>query len=226
MVTPKGVDTEMKANCLHIIMASNSDWVVPAGPMERRFVVLDVGDKHIQDVVYFGKIADAMRGGGYGNLLHFLLNYDLSGYNVRDLPKTKALREQKQYSYGPMQDWWFTKLEAGKVLVEHEKWEKAVLVEALTADYVEYARAFSINNRRGSATKLGIFLKQACCGELTRKQGSGTVVINDRSINRPYYYVLPDLQVLRKWWDKKYGGPYDWPDPEKHEEKTEENLPF
>ena len=42
MVEPKGVDTEMAPNCLHILMASNEDWVVPAGIKERRFCVLDV----------------------------------------------------------------------------------------------------------------------------------------------------------------------------------------
>ena len=31
-------------NVVHLLMASNSDWTVPAGPDERRFFVLDVSD--------------------------------------------------------------------------------------------------------------------------------------------------------------------------------------
>lgn len=229
MVTPKGIDTEMKANCLHIIMASNDEWVVPAGPMERRFCVLDVGDRNMQDGKYFGRIAEDMRTGGFSHLLYFLMTYDLSDYNMRALPKTRALRDQKVHSFGPMQDWWFDKLQNGKLLTEHEDWVREILVEQLIADYVEYARTFNIQTKRGSATKLGMFLKQACPGELEKKQRSQSATIGDKTICRPYYYVLPSLQELRVWWDDKFGGPYDWPEIKMDEglgRDEEKNLPF
>jgi hypothetical protein len=46
MCEPKGKDPFPIRNLVHLIIASNSSWVVPAGLEERRFVVLDVSDKH------------------------------------------------------------------------------------------------------------------------------------------------------------------------------------
>ena len=36
IVEGKGVDAEPSPNYVHLMMASNSDWVVPSGPDERR----------------------------------------------------------------------------------------------------------------------------------------------------------------------------------------------
>jgi len=229
MVTPKGVDSEMKANCLHIIMASNDDWVVPAGAMERRFCVLDVGKGNIQDSNYFGEIEEKMENGGYGALLHFLLTYDLSDYNVRDLPQTDALREQKVHSLDPMEGWWYHKLEEGKLLVQHEGWTQTVLCEEITDDYVEYGRTFNITAKRGTPTALGRFLKDKACPRMMKTQGNEPVVINDKTINRPYYYTFPPLDELRAWWDEKFGGAHTWPDIKPIEEKKidkQEEIPF
>jgi len=228
MVEPKGVDTEMVANCLHIIMASNEDWVVPAGINERRFCVLDVGDKHIQDATYFGRIAAAMKGGGYSNLLYDLMTFNLEGFDVRNLPKTKALQDQKIHSFDPVHDWWYNKLLNGKLLIEHEGWQGEVLVEALTADFVEYIRQFNMLSRRGSATKLGHFLRLACPdGDLKRWQSRDSAQLGDLIIQRPYYYTFPPLDELREHWDSKFGGPYDWPQPEiRNKDDKKDDLPF
>jgi len=100
VVEGKGVDAEISPNYLHLLMASNSEWVVPAGPEERRFFVLDVGDDRMQDKEYFRALREGLDAGGSENLLHFLMTYDLSNYEVRAVPKTKALEEQKAHSLG------------------------------------------------------------------------------------------------------------------------------
>ncbi len=98
----KGFDTEAARNCLHIIMASNEAWVVPAGEFERRFFVLDVGSERMQDTAYFGELNRAMEAGGRENLLHFLMHYDISEFNVRAVPRTLALEKQQARSLGPI----------------------------------------------------------------------------------------------------------------------------
>ncbi|KKM64356.1 hypothetical protein LCGC14_1502160 [marine sediment metagenome] len=227
MVTPKGIDSEMKANCLHLIMASNEDWVVPAGRMERRFCVLDVGIEHQQDSDYFGKIEEKMEDGGYESLLHFLLTYDLSGYEVRNLPKTAALREQKVHSLTPMEGWWYHKLEEGKLLVESESWATTILCEAITQDYVEYSQIYSVAQRRGTPTALGRFLKNKACPWLKRSQTHGAVILGDRTLQRPYWYTFPALEELREWWDEKFGTTHKWPKVEqKGQKENQEQIPF
>lgn len=210
-VEPKGVDTEMVANCLHILMASNSDWVVPAGLNERRFCVLDVSDNRRQDASYFQKIGEALRLGGYGNLLHFLMNYDLSQYSVRKLPETDALRQQKIHSFDAMEEWWFGKLMEGKLCADHESWQPDVLAEELRMDFVEYTRQFNVS-RRGTATRLGNFLATVMPDKrLVKTQSNEQVDIGGRTIRRPYWYTVPPIERCREWWDRRFGGPYKWP---------------
>jgi hypothetical protein len=95
IVEAKGVDSVSVPNLINLIMASNSKFVVPAGLNARRFCMLDVGTDHMQDSKYFGKIALDLADGGTANLLHYFLTYDLTGFDVTQVPQTKALEEQK-----------------------------------------------------------------------------------------------------------------------------------
>src|SRR5262249_40575560 len=87
----------MSPNFLHIIMASNSDWVVPAGMEERRFAVFHV-NKPPTDFFnreFWKNLNAELDDGGYAALLHDLLKCDISNFNPRDIPQTAALAEQK-----------------------------------------------------------------------------------------------------------------------------------
>jgi hypothetical protein len=97
-IEPKGLDLHRVRNCLHIVMASNSDWVVPAGADARRFFVLDVADTQKQNGEYFAAIEKQMKAGGLEALLYELLNRDLSNFDIRKVPHTQALAQQKQFS--------------------------------------------------------------------------------------------------------------------------------
>lgn len=94
----KGQDTVQSPNFLHIVMATNDEWAVRAGEDERRYFVLDVGADKQQDTAYFTEIEADLLAGGYENLLHFLRTYDLSGFEVRKVPKTSALRDQQTHT--------------------------------------------------------------------------------------------------------------------------------
>jgi hypothetical protein len=50
-------------------MASNEDWVIPAGTRERRFAVLDVSDKYIQQKSWFLPLYRQLSNGGYAGML-------------------------------------------------------------------------------------------------------------------------------------------------------------
>jgi hypothetical protein len=97
-IEPKGADTFAVRNCLHVLMASNCEWVIPAGADARRYFVLEVADTVKQDTRYFGSLAAQMRAGGREALLHQLLNCDLTDFNIRAVPVTEALQDQKARS--------------------------------------------------------------------------------------------------------------------------------
>lgn len=98
-VERKGVDTEPARNCLHIIVASNDEWVVPATEDERRWAVFKMSDAHAQDEAYFGPLFEQMDTGGLGAMLHDLLCMDLGDWHPRrGIPQTDALTKQKMLS--------------------------------------------------------------------------------------------------------------------------------
>ena len=108
-------------NFLHIMMASNQDWVVPASIFARRFFVLDALPDRANDHAYFAAIDGEMRNGGYEALLHDLLEYDITFFNHRSPPQTKGLQTQKMLSLKCEEAWWFEVLHRGYVH-EFEAW--------------------------------------------------------------------------------------------------------
>src|SRR5262249_5218298 len=82
-------------NFVHLMMASNEDWVVPASLEARRFFVLDVLPTHANNHVYFGAIQAELDSGGFEAMLHDLLKHDISTFNVRRVPSTTGLQSQK-----------------------------------------------------------------------------------------------------------------------------------
>lgn len=218
MIEGKGVDAEAAPNYVHLMMASNNEWVVPAGADERRFFVLDVGDAKMQDKGYFRAIQKQLDNGGKEALLHFLMTRDLSDFDVRHFPKTAALQEQKVLSMSPEEQWWFEKLMDGRLV--DDGWQIEITKERLQRDYLNYAERQKIM-RRASPTALGKFLKRALPGHLPRAfqkmaEQSEQDQWGQERFRRAklWFYELPTLEAARKHWDDRFGGPYAWPTDE------------
>ncbi len=230
-IEAKGVDVEVSKNFMHLILASNSTWVVPTGLDERRFLVMDVGDDKMQNAAYFGELQKQLDSGGREALLHYLLSYDITGYDPRVVPKTSALLEQKLLSLTTEQEWWFRKLEEGRILKDHGEWIVEVEKDHLIDNYLNYAQRIGAA-RRATATALGRFLNQACPGVYPRNKLKKVTVIVEgldgeprQADKRRYHWIFPPLDKCRVWWDQHFGGPYDWPEIEEVEEKQRE-VPF
>ena len=110
MIEPKGKDPFMVRNHIRLIIASNNDWVVPAGIEERRFFAIDVTDNHIQDKEYFGALYRQMDSGGREAMLYDLLHMDISGFDLRSFPRTQALLDQIVNSMSSFERYWYDQL--------------------------------------------------------------------------------------------------------------------
>lgn len=226
-IEAKGIDAESAPNFVHLLMASNEKWVVPADVDERRFCVIDVGAARMQDKPYFAAIMKDLRGGGFESLLHHLLSLDLEGFEVRDFPKTAALHEQKVLSLSPDEDWWYRKLLDGELL-PGAGWPQYAFSTHLAYDFISYTKAWGLPPR-SSSTKLGHFMKSVCPpnwrlrGQLrvTREvvQEDGQV----QRVDRPKVYFIPKLAEARAHWASHFGGvpPGGWPEVEPDELKME-----
>ena len=151
-------------NYVHLMIASNEDWVIPAGLEARRFLVLEVLASMANDTAYFAAIWGEMKNGGYEAMLHDLLEYDLTFFNHRNAPKTAGLQEQKKLSLGTSEAWWLDILHRGYVwksklgLEDYfSEWHDEVTTEVLFGSYTEFAKA---KNERHpmSREQLGVFM--------------------------------------------------------------------
>ena len=134
-------------NFIHLMMASNERWVVPAGLEARRFFVLEVSSERVDDHTYFAAIQNELDNGGYEAMLHDLLYYDLSGFNHRAAPKTAGLDEQKKLSLDTSKAWWMDVLHRGYVFRSKlgledyfGEWHDEMTTEVLFTSYEAYAR--------------------------------------------------------------------------------------
>jgi len=102
-------------NFLHLMMASNEDWVVPASLQARRFLLLEVGDAQRNDTAYFAAIWGEMKNGGYEAMLYDLLDLDVTHFNVWHVPVTAGLQQQKKLTLDTSYGWWLDVLHRGYV---------------------------------------------------------------------------------------------------------------
>ena len=75
------------------------------------------------------------------------MNFDLGSINLRQIPLTKALLEQKIRSFEPMDSWWFTKLNEGTITRDRDGWEVVVYGDEIYEDYVRFAEQSGIRRK-------------------------------------------------------------------------------
>jgi hypothetical protein len=108
MVEPKGIDAFPVGNFLRLYITSNEKWVVPAGVSARRFAVLEVNPRCVGNKQYFAEMRTELQDGGSEALLYDLFAFDLDSVDLRTVPKTTALLEQKERSLPPIETWCVT----------------------------------------------------------------------------------------------------------------------
>lgn len=204
-VERKGIDVQTCKNFMRVVMASNNDWVVPAGGDERRYCVLDVGDAHAKDTTYFSAMEAQMKNCGVEAMLHDLLHYDIGDFDVRSAPATAALLDQKLLSMQPHEEWWYQKLRAGTIGFPSSGWGP-IPTSALHQDYID-ATSTGYGSRRSSETTLGIQLQKLVGkGSFERKR------VADKNGVRTYMFMLPPLQQCRAAFEKRMGTTFAWED--------------
>lgn len=137
----KGRDPVKGRNRLHVLMASNADWVVPASGDERRFAVSDVSSRFMGDTKFWDALNEELygpEGRDYGHnpgLLAFyydMLNRDISKFNPRSIPVTSGLAHQKLKSLDGVGLWWMESLLTGDMgnaispAKEQQEWDNDV----------------------------------------------------------------------------------------------------
>lgn len=132
----KDMGTPVK-NYRRFLFASNDDWPIAMGPRDRRFVILDVNDKHQQDHAYFEALNAQMENGGLQALMHELKTMDLTGFNPRKKPPMGAgAADIMTRSLPPTEKFWF------EYVCRHDasSWPGQLNKDGLHAEYQEWCK--------------------------------------------------------------------------------------
>ena len=112
-------------NCVHLMMASNSDWIAPIGLDDRRFVVLDVSEAKKGDAAYFAALHTEIANGGREAFVYELLHRDIAGFNPRILPELAGAQatkfDAKIRGADSVTQWWSDCLYAGEITATVEE---------------------------------------------------------------------------------------------------------
>jgi hypothetical protein len=144
------------ANRLRIIVASNNEWAVPAGIGDRRWLILKVDNSYAgtNHAAYFDALGSEIENGGAAAMLHDLLAMDLSGFNVRKVPRTAAKAHQQALSLPSIEAWLYQVLQDGAIeqraqnglLGAKQEWQGNGLIVGKDSAYAAY-EGFSSRNR-------------------------------------------------------------------------------
>ena len=208
----KGKEPIRVRNFVRMLITGNPDWLVPAGLEERRFAVFDMGEDKIQDKEYFAAIDYEMDHGGREALLDYLLKFDLTSVDLRTIPKTAALFDQKLSSLTAEQGWWLDILKSGELPRGCDEGGRCPC-HTLFDRYITKAIRQGIR-RRAIETQIGMFLNKYVPG-LQKHKGDyrrwdGMKNVDDYG----WLYVFPSLKACREAFGKRLGQAIAWEDEE------------
>lgn len=235
----KGRDAVPGKNLIHIMMASNEDWVIPASMEdERRFAVGDVTSKYRGNEKFWSALNAELytpfsdedgRASGLSRFLWDMKMRDISGFSPRKVPTTAALATQKLNSLDYGDRWWFEALCEGRFPnvrpVDGGEWEDPLgsTVRFFTQDLREslgdFAKRAMVRHHglRGFQTYLGNKLRQRLGreedDELQKKRQRVPVDRPDLEVHSDgyaYAYELPCLAECRAIWERQLGMKVNW----------------
>jgi hypothetical protein len=217
MVTKKGIDTVPAVNCVKLAMSSNADWVVPASHDERRYAVTDIDPRYAKGNApdeerkqYFGAIKRELAEGGAAAMLYDLLQMNLGDWHPREVPMTAGLMRQKKQSLRGNFQWFEPLLQSGTLPAPKNRARldrpNRIVTEDLLA-YVKTFRGLEYATEESIAgflyDEMGFEPKLSPNGNKYREPGGG---------KRGWQF--PPLLELRERWETKFGGDWNWHDPE------------
>ncbi len=195
MVNPKGKDMFTVDNYVRLIMASNNDRVLPTDVDDRRFFVLSPSDKRRGDYEYFKALQHEADNCGPSALLYFLQNRDISQRQLRDVPKTGVLTEQKLLSLTIEEKWVYEVLSAGE-LVTGSTWPVMVPKQEMFRQFRDWLPA--------NMSQL------ASISQFHKRVKAILPVTEKRPNSKQREYMFPDLETCRAAFEAYIGGEVEW----------------
>jgi hypothetical protein len=192
-------------NLANMFMASNEDWVVPAGATEQRWMVLNVSDElAVCPKKKKNKIVKDILSIDRKQLARFFYERDLTGWSDRQTVNTAGLREQKVNSLCGVNKWWNNILCNGYIPENEDG-----MCSSDSGNFGKMVRTNLIFNiakpelgRHTNEKKFWLEMKKI----LSDKWKKTRKMINGK---REYMVNIPPLDVCRARWCELYNDE-DW----------------
>ena len=208
-VERKGIDTYETKSFARFILTSNHARPVDATGDERRYFALTASDDRLGDFEYFDALYNEMKGEGPAGLLDLLLTRDLTDFQVRRVPKTKALARIKLESLPNEKRWWYEILQEGELPGDFDDlddvWSRKE-VQVDTTTLRESLDRFLDRQRYGTRSitkdRFGKLLREAHPNieRLRSRRGSEFV----------WTYRIPALSDCRSQFEAAFGLKIEW----------------
>jgi hypothetical protein len=191
-IEAKYFDPFKVTNLLHIMVSSNSAWVIPASHNARRYTVLEVSEKRIGDFEYFDALNAELDGGGIEAMMYDLLQLDLEGWHPKHIYRTAALQEQKQQSLRGLDAWIEIMLQRGSLPMPYSA---AYPNRCLSQHLEKEAKHYDQYTNR---TRIGLKLQELF------PSAHGFNIQTHRG------WAFPSLAEYRQIWEARNGGRWKW----------------
>lgn len=198
---PKFRELKIGNNCLHIAMATNADWIIPATEDERRYFINEVDNRYAKGQSsdyerenYFNLIWEERKNGGLEAMLYDLQNKNLTNWHPRNsVPETEELRRQIAMSLPKLKYAFMQLLEDGSFPGSmNGKGEYIISNKNL----LEYIQGLETNNKSITNKSLS-----KLCAELN---------IPTSRTSETRHYIFPELGTLREAWHQKITKNSEW----------------
>lgn len=229
-IEQKGQDVVQGHNYIHIIMASNDDWVIPAGVEERRFVVSDVSDVYANKKEFWPKLHKELNNGGYERFLWDMLEHPIpEGWHPRHILSTDALIDQKLRSLPPLAQWFYNHLISGQptffLLKDHDDWSKPIrfFIEDMRVEFSVFCRNANIPPAamgRGNVNFLLRELRKILGADNIKERRDSVSALEDSDAipakvdGKAPSIEIPNINQCRKLFERMVGGKLDWRETE------------
>lgn len=189
--------------------ASNHQHFAHVEPDDRRFLFLRVSDAHKSDLDYFARIHAAISDPAtIAALVHDLLGFDLSGFNIRHRPRTIEHTEQKLHSLTGYDRYWFDVLSTGTLApsaMPQDNWSTAQF--AASASLIAAYHEFGSTDRHA-----GTFTERELADAMKRLCPSAAKARHQKGGTQQRGYDVPTLAQARCEFEKVIGASIAWPE--------------
>jgi hypothetical protein len=235
-INPKGVEAKLTKNYLRLILTGNPPHIVKAGRFARRFLVLKISSKRVEDNEYYIGLLKMMKNGGYAALMYYLLNYPIDKFNLRKPLKTAGLLEQKLESLSGEERFWYTYLYEGQLsILGYSKGkhypgmdtEYLVIKHKLFSQFQRFMNR-KVEKNRSDSVSFGMRFSKFFPvidghGKLLRDRSDNPMkFLKEDVFDKCHCHVIPPLIVCRRMFDSYLGQACEWPDNTEWVEKEYE----